>query len=106
MRFPALESMYWVGLGLLVGYIWWRLPDHLYVARERLQAWRETLPWNAREIARIEGAFTEQYTPLEEPRPFLWERIRAYFEQMEIDTRPRKPQQIAEEAYRRALKDW
>jgi hypothetical protein len=99
-----LENMYWVGLGLVVGYIWWRLPYHLSLVQDRLQRWRETLPWNAREIARIEGAFVPgAYTPIQEPRLLVGERIREYFNQWEQETRPRTPKQVAEAAYRKAL---
>jgi hypothetical protein len=106
VSFLWLQNMYWTGLGLLVGYIWWRLPDHLQVAKARIQAWRETLPWNAREIARIECAFVPgHYTPIEEPKLYLLERVRQYFSDLEESTRPRPrtPEQVAEAAYRKAL---
>jgi hypothetical protein len=104
MNFPSAGDIYWIGLGLVVGYIWWRLPDHLYSIHTKVQSWRESLPWNAREIARIEGAFVpERYTPIEAPKPFLGERIREYFSDWERSTRPRTPQQIAEAAYRKAI---
>lgn len=92
------------GFGLLTGWIWWRLPDHLRTVQNKIQIWRERLPWNAREIARIEGAFIpDAYTPILAPPPPLRDRILEYWRQWKEETRPRTPEEVALSAYRREI---
>lgn len=96
------QYMWGVGVGLLVGYIWWRLPVHLQMIKDR-KARRIRA-----DIDRIEGGFaTRLYTPLQ-PYPPSWrERLVERFTSWRDDWRdspcPRTPEQVAEMAYLREI---
>jgi hypothetical protein len=71
-----VDKVYWIVLGLLVGYIWWRLPAHWSLFRE----------WRARkvrtEVDRIQGGFSvNRYIPNRPPDLFIEERIIRFWRQ-------------------------
>lgn len=86
------------GLGL--GYLWWKLPEHVKRFQDWRQARAEARPKVAAEIARIEGAFRlESFTPNVPPPPFLRERIISRWEDFWTATKPRSPEMVAQRVY-------
>jgi hypothetical protein len=89
--------------GLLVGYLWWKLPSHVHLLRDR-KARRIRA-----DIDRIQGGFaTRLYTPLLPPplsfRERVVERFQALREDWRESPRPRTPEQVAEMAYQEAIR--
>jgi len=90
--------MFWWGIviGLSVGYLIWCVRPAIkeYLAR-RLRA----------EIDRIRGGYADRfYIPNRPPRPFLRERILEYWRQWLPPLEPLTPEQVAENAYQRAIR--
>lgn len=94
----------YVLIGLSLGWARWRLPHHWARLKRRIHQWQEELPWNQREIARIEGGILPgRYTPNVQPpppTPPIRERVRRRWKQWKRDTAPRTPEQYAEACYR------
>jgi hypothetical protein len=107
--FDQLVTYSWgAACGIITGWIWWRLPDHWAGLRAKFQVWREQLPHNAREIARIEGGlyedvYVENYVEDMDPTPPLRERILEYWRQWQEDTKPRTPEGVARASYWRQI---
>lgn len=98
-----LDQYLWgAGFGLLTGYIWWRLPDHINALKDR-KARRIRA-----EIDRIEGGFTTRlYMPNTPPPLPLRERLVERWTNWIDDWRnmegPLTPEKVAENAYRREI---
>lgn len=91
-----MTSLWGIVIGLCVGYLMWVLHPAIKEAKARkVRA----------EVDRIRGAYASQfYIPNTPPPPFFRERILEYWRQWFPPVEPRTPQQVAENAYRRALR--
>jgi len=90
---PWYEA-YWVALGLLVGWVWWKVP----ILIERIRQWKRDRV--QADIDRIEGAFIpDAYTPIQAPPPSIRERILEYWRQWNEETKPRRPEDVAQMVY-------
>lgn len=99
-----LGLMYGTFMGLSCGYLAWKLPDHV----KHFQTWRQVVrqqrPKISSEIDRILGGLhPERFVPNSLPKPFLRERVLAWWEDLLEETRPRTPEQVAEQTYRDIL---
>lgn len=91
------------GFGLSIGYVWWQLPVHIQMIKDRKA--RRTRA----EIDRIEGGFAFRlYTPNVPPPPPWRERLVERWDNWINDWRnmegPRTPEEVAERAYWREVR--